>query len=85
MFSIEFSNSSKRFLRKCDHQLAKRLVDRVEALAIDPFPSDVKRVVNQKEKVFRVRVGDYRIQYSVFYDRNLLFITDIDKRDRAYD
>jgi len=85
MFSVEFSNASKKFLKKCGHQLAPRLVERVEALAVDPFPQEVKRVVNQKEKVFRVRVGDYRIQYCVFYDRNLLFITDIDKRDRAYD
>ena len=85
MFSVEFSNPSQKFLKKCDHQLAKRLVDKVESLAIDPLPQEVKRVVNQKEKVFRVRVGDYRIQYCVFYDRNLIFITDLDKRDRAYD
>lgn len=37
----------------------------IEKLALDPFPQDIKRVVNQKEKVFRVRVGDYRIQYMV--------------------
>ena len=61
-----------------------KLIDRIEKLALDPFPQDVKRVVNQKEKVFRVRVGDYRIQYMVFYDRNLLFISDIEKRPRAY-
>ena len=66
-------------------QLAKRLIDKTEQLAQDPFPRDVKRVVNQKEKVFRVRAGDYRIQYCVFPDRNLLFITYIDNRERAYD
>jgi len=45
---------------------------------------DVKRIVNRKEKIFRIRVGDYRIQYSVIYEKNLLFISDIDKRSRAY-
>ncbi len=85
MFSVEFSNSAKQFLKKKDKQLAKRLVERVEKLAEDPFPTDVKRIVNVKEKVFRVRVGDYRIQYSVFFERNLLFVWDIDKRERAYD
>ena len=61
-----------------------RLLDRIERLAGDPFPTDVKRVVNRKEKVFRVRVGDYRIQYSVFYDKMMIFVFDIDKRPRAY-
>lgn len=84
MFSVEFSNSAKGFLKKCDKQLAKRLVDKIEELALDPFPKDVKRVVNQKEKVFRVRVGDYRIQYSVFYERNILFVSDVDWRESAY-
>ncbi len=85
MLSTEFSNSATKFLKKAERQLAKRLMDKIEGLEQDPFPKDVKRVVNQQEKVFRVRVGDYRIQYCVFFDRNLLFITDIDKRERAYD
>ena len=85
MLSVEFSNSATKFLKKVNIQLAKRLMDKIEELAKDPFPKDVKRVVNHQEKVFRVRVGDYRVQYCVLFDRNLLFITDIDKRERAYD
>lgn len=84
MFAIEFSNAAKKFLKKADKQLAQRLIKRVERLAVDPFPTDIKRVVNRKEKVFRVRVGDYRIQYSILYDKNMVFISDIDKRPRAY-
>ncbi len=84
MFSVEFSNSAKRFLKKADKQLATRLIERVEKLTEDPFPKDVKRIVNKTEKVFRVRVGDYRILYSVFFERNLIFIADIDKRDSVY-
>lgn len=84
MLAIEFSNSAKKFLKNSEKQLAARIVERIEKLAEDPFPSDVKRVVNMKEKVFRIRVGDYRIQYSVLFDRDLLFISDIDRRERAY-
>ena len=85
MLAVEFSNSAKKFLKNAEKQLAARIMERIEKLAEDPFPSDVKRVVNLKEKVFRIRVGDYRIQYSVFFDKNLVFISDIDKRERAYD
>ncbi len=85
MFSVEFSSSATKFLKKAEKQLAKRLIERIEKLTDDPFPTDVKRIVNQKEKIFRIRVGDYRIQYSVYFEKNLIFISDIDKRERAYD
>ena len=84
MFEIELSSHAKRFLKKADKQLAKRIIERIEKLGAEPFPTDVKRVVNRKEKMFRVRVGDYRIQYTVHYEENLVFISDIEKRPRAY-
>ena len=84
MFEIELSSHAKRFLKKADKQLAKRIIERIEKLGAEPFPTDVKRVVNRKEKIFRVRVGDYRIQYTVHYEENLVFISDIEKRPRAY-
>ena len=84
MFDIELSTQARKFLRKADRQLAVRLLDKIERLSGDPFPTDVKRVVNRKEKVFRVRVGDYRIQYTVFYNKTMIFVFDIDKRPRAY-
>lgn len=84
MFEIELSSHAKRFLKKADEQLAKRIIERIEKLGAEPFPTDVKRVVNRKEKIFRIRVGDYRIQYTVHYEDSLVFISDIEKRPRAY-
>lgn len=84
MFEVELSSSAAKFLKKCEKEMAGRLLSRLEKLREDPFPTDVKRVVNRKEKVFRVRVDDYRIQYSVLFEKNLLFVSDIDKRPRAY-
>ena len=84
MFEVDFSSSAKKFLKKAEKDVVKRILNEIEKLRTDPFPKDVKRAVNHKEKIFRVRVGDYRIQYSFFHDRNLLFVSDIDKRARAY-
>ena len=84
MFDVNYANQAKRFLKKIDNQTAKRILDKIENLQKDPFPSDVKRVVNRKEKIFRIRVGSYRIQYSVSYDKNVLIISEIEKRPRAY-
>ena len=85
MLKIDLGNPAKRFLKNCDNQLYERLIERIKKLAIEPFPQEVKRVVGRREKIFRVRVGDYRIQYAVFNEKNILLITDVDTRPRAYD
>lgn len=85
MLNIELANPSTRFLKKCDSQLYERLMEKIRALGMQPFPQGVVRVVGRKEKVFRIRVGDYRIQYIVFHEQNLILITDVDKRSKAYD
>lgn len=84
MFQVQLGSPAKRFLKKAERNVYNRIMKRIKELAIDPFPSDAKRVIGRKEKVFRVRVGDYRIQYVVFYERNEILISDIDKRERAY-
>ena len=85
MLKVELGNSAKKFLKKCDKNLYERLVSEIKSLSNNPFPQDVKRVVGRKEKVFRVRVGDYRITYVVVYEQNLILIADIDKRSKIYD
>ena len=85
MLKLEFSNNSKKFLRDCDEDLYNRINDKINSLAVNPYPKDRKRVGGRKEKVFRVRVGSYRILYVVFDEKNALLISDIDKRGRVYD
>lgn len=84
MFNVELSSHAKKFLKKADKHTVIRVIEKIGKLAKEPFPTDVKRVVNRKEKVFRVRVGDYRIQYLVIFEKNLIFISDIDTRPKAY-
>ncbi len=87
MFSVEFRRKADKFLDKVDLQLAARLVKAAEDLSAKPFPHDVVRVENEwfeGEKVFRIRVGDYRILYTVSYEKKRILIVNVDKRPRAY-
>ncbi len=85
MFNVELGSEAKRFLKKLERKACERIIAKIDKLKTEPFPQEAKRIVGKQDKIFRVRVGDYRIQYSVFYDKNLIFISDIDKRERAYD
>ena len=73
------------FLEKCDKILAKRLLDKIEKLRETPVLRETIIVEGYKEKLFRVRVGDYRILYEVDFKENKLGIVKVDKRGRVYD
>ncbi|MDD9954297.1 MAG: type II toxin-antitoxin system RelE/ParE family toxin [Candidatus Woesearchaeota archaeon] len=82
MFSLVLSSHTQRFLKKTPGRV--RLLARIRMLRDDPFPSDMKRVVQRKEKTFRIRVGQYRVLYVVDHERQEVLIADIDKRSRVY-
>ncbi|MFH1211570.1 MAG: type II toxin-antitoxin system RelE/ParE family toxin [Candidatus Woesearchaeota archaeon] len=84
MFEVFLSSSSENFLKKCENEIHERVLKKIKELANEPFPSEAKRVVGRKEKVFRVRVEDFRILYVVFHEKSEILIADIDKRSRIY-
>lgn len=83
-FEVHLGNKSKRYLKGSDEELCNRITTKLKKLADDPFPQDAKRVKGQKRKIFRLRVGDYRILYVVFLEKNAILVVNIDKRARAY-
>ena len=84
MFDIRYSNQAKKFLKNTDKNTAKRILEKIEKLRENPVIHDSKRILNRKEKIFRIRIGDYRVIYEVSYKDNLIKIYDIDKRSRVY-
>ena len=85
MLELEFSNNARKFLKNSEKDLSLRLIEVIKKLAENPYPANCKRIEGRLEKVFRVRVGDYRILYVVIAENNKLLISDIDKRSKVYD
>ena len=85
MFSIEFSNQSKKFLKNLNVHIIKRIIKRIERLKQNPIPSDAKFIGREKcEKVFRYRIGDYRALYKLKEKEKIILVTKIDKRTKVY-
>lgn len=61
----------------------RRISEKIEQLSINPFPPDSKRIEGFSIKVFRIRVGHYRILY--FMENSIVYIEKIDYRERVYD
>jgi mRNA interferase RelE/StbE len=84
MFDIKYSRQAAKFLRSLDQTTVFRIFKKIENLKQDPIAHDSKTVVGYSEKLYRVRVGDYRILYEIDYNGNLIGIIRIDKRSRVY-
>jgi mRNA interferase RelE/StbE len=80
---IRVGPKADRFLQDADQRTFDRVAKKIKALAENPHPRNAKKVLGE-EGVFRIRVGDYRILYSVECEGKVLLIVNIDKRSRAY-
>jgi len=85
MYEVRFDAPAEKFIDKAQSDIAKRILDKIEELAKDPFPRQACKVEGEKENVYRVRVGKYRILYAVFREKSLVVITNIDNRGRVYE
>lgn len=84
MFTVLYSRQARKFILSAEKILAKRLTNKIEELLLKPVLHDTKAVQGYKEKLFRVRVGDYRILYEIDYSKKLIGIVKIDKRPKVY-
>lgn len=82
-FKIEFEKQVLKYLSKIDKEISKRIIEKIEKLKNNPFPQDSKRIVNTKDKVFRIRVGEFRVLYRI-KDNQIIIIFLIDKRSKIY-
>ena len=84
-FSIKFTTKSSNFIKKLENKIKERIKEKINKLSENPFPSEAVRAESYKDyKVFRVRIGDYRILYNVNFKDKLIIIIKIDKRGRVY-
>jgi mRNA interferase RelE/StbE len=63
-YSISFARSARRELERLPGDLAVRILAKVEALGENPRPVGVIKLHGQKN-LWRMRVGDYRVVYSI--------------------
>ncbi len=84
MFKIYLDIPTQEFLKKLDNSVSQRIIESIERLAEDPIPPDSKRIIGIKEKVFRIRVGKFRVLYRVNYKNFCVVVIDINTRERVY-
>ncbi len=78
-FEIKIKKAALKFIAKQDKEQQKRLLQ-----AISRLPNgDIKKLKGQE--AYRLRVGDYRIIYTIEYDILVITIIAVGNRGQIYD
>lgn len=78
-YEVEVSRTAEKQLRKLTRDDQERVVRRMLLLANEPFPQGARKLTGYDD-VYRVRVGQYRILYSVSRGRLVIVILKVGHR-----
>ena len=84
MYTVTFSKQAIKALRKMPRNVARLISDKVDQLATDP-----DSLANQAKKLtddpgYRLRIGDWRVVYTVYDDTVTIHVIRIAPRGGVY-
>ncbi len=82
-YSINFKPSVEKDLRHLSKVVVARVMAQIESLKSEPFPRQAIKV-SGAERLYRIRVGDYRIVYEVDTQAKQITVHYIRHRREAY-
>jgi len=87
MFQVKIKRKALRKLQKLDQKRRKNVREIVLILKTDPLPfrrADVNKLKGY-DNIYRIRIGDLRIVYEVFWSVRTVIIHYIGPREKAYE
>ncbi len=83
MFSVFFSRRAGKDIKRLDKRITNRCLEKIKLLSTNPIPKHVVKLKGS-ENIYRIRIGKYRILYSVYFERKIIIIVKIGKRESIY-
>ena len=80
-FKIIWDEKTYDSLNKLEPSISRRILKKVDELSENPFSKDIKKLKGRND--FRLRVGDYRIIFSI--ESNIIQILKVGHRKNIYD
>ncbi|HEW98396.1 MAG: type II toxin-antitoxin system RelE/ParE family toxin [Candidatus Parabeggiatoa sp. nov. 3] len=82
-YRVTICRSARKELEQLDPMILERIFPKIEALAENPYPPGCLKIQGQKN-LWRIRVGDYRVIYSVSEEEKWVDIIAVRHRSKAY-
>lgn len=81
MYSIKWDERALKEMDKLEPIISRRIFKKTDELSGNPFSKDIKRLKGSDS--YRLRVGDYRIIFTI--EKDLIIIWKIGHRKNIYD
>lgn len=81
-YAVEITSSAQRQFKKLPAAIQDQLIAKIFALEGNPRPSGVKKL--QIFEYYRIRIGDYRVVYSINDRSHIIKILDLGHRKDIY-
>ena len=83
-YSVELKVSARKELERLPAKLIERIFPKLEGLASEPRPTGCKKLKGGQRE-WRIRVGDYRVVYTIDDEKLLVSVMRIRHRSEVYD
>ena len=83
LYEIVFTRSARKELEILNYKIVLQILKKIENLSLNPRPSGSKKLKGEKD-LWRVRVGDYRVIYSIDDSEKLVDVSVIRHRKDVY-
>ena len=81
--NVRLSKKAAKYLRSLDTKTQERLKSALRELSFEPMRGDIALIVGQRN-VYRDRVGDFRLLFTVHKEDDVIIIDKIAPRGEAY-
>jgi mRNA interferase RelE/StbE len=82
-YQITFSRSARKELQKLEDALLHKIFLKIENLTTNPKPVGCRKLQSY-EDLWRIRIGDYRVLYSINETEKQIDIIAVRHRKEAY-
>jgi len=76
-YTLKLHRDVEKQLRRVPQKQQERLVTTMRSFCVDPRPHGCEHL---QDELYRVRVGEYRIIYSVFDDEVVVVVCKVERR-----
>lgn len=84
MYRILFTKSADKALCKMPRDIAQRIRERLDHIAVDPYARHPNVTKLQNRPGYRLRVGDWRVIYEIGGEELIILVLRIGSRGEVY-
>lgn len=82
-YAVRYLAAARRGIGRLPEEVQRRIITHLDALEHNPLPPGALQLANQPH-MFRIRIGDYRVIYSVDSHDQLIIVETIGHRKDVY-